>query len=248
MNYLINLLEKHKNGNISTDDALNELKSLPYKNMNFARVDHHRALRQGFPEVIFCPGKQKEHIVEIFQEIKKNSHIVLGTRADETIANFVQTHIPEIIYHKKARILRYGEIPDPTTQNYTLVISAGTADMPVACEAIITLQSNGVKTECLFDCGVSGSHRVFDHIDKIMNASAIVAVAGMEGALASFIGGIASCPVVAVPTSVGYGANFGGVTALLSMLNSCASAVSVVNIDNGFGAGCIASMITKQSK
>ena len=248
MKYLKDLLEEYKQGKKSLDETMEELKSLPYKELDFAKIDHHRTLRQGFPEVIYCPGKEKDEIVTIMQELKNKNHMVIATRADHDIAEYVLTGLPGSVYHKKARIISYGEFPEVSTNNYALVVSAGTADSPIAEEAVITLKSSGIKTETLFDCGVAGSHRIFNQIDKILNASAIVVIAGMEGALASFIGGISSCPVIAVPTSIGYGASFGGVAALLGMLNSCASNVSVVNIDNGFGAACIASMIVKQSK
>lgn len=247
MKYLENLLENYKNNNLDITEVLKELKNLPYKDMDFAKVDHHRALRHGFPEVIFCPGKEKQEIVAILKEIKEKNSLVLATKATQEVADFVTAHIPECIYHAKAKILRYGDFLEITTKNYTLIISAGTADLPIAEEALIMLKSAGVKTETIFDCGVSGMHRFFNQIDKITNASAIIVIAGMEGALASVIGGISSCPVIAVPTSIGYGASFGGMTALLGMLNSCAANVSVVNIDNGFGAAYTASMITKQS-
>lgn len=248
MDYLKNLLEDYKNGAVTQENVLHELKTLPYKNLEFARIDNHRALRQGFPEVIFCQGKQKEEIVTIMENLKERNGIVIGTRSDQETADFVIKKLPDVKYHQKARILSYGEFPQPKTTGYALVISAGTADLPVAEEAIITLKAAGIKVETLFDCGVSGSHRIFNEVDRIMNATVIIAVAGMEGALASFIGGLSPCPVIAVPTSVGYGANFSGLSALLCMLNSCASCVSVVNIDNGFGAGSIASMIVKQAK
>ncbi|MDD3013820.1 MAG: nickel pincer cofactor biosynthesis protein LarB [Candidatus Gastranaerophilales bacterium] len=248
MKYVENLLKDYKNGKISQKKVIEEIKSLPYKDIDFARIDHHRALRQGFPEVVYCPGKEADEIVGAIKEIKDKNHIVIATRADQDIADHVMDKLPDSIYHKKARIISYGKFPKPAAKNYALVITAGTADIPVAEEAIITLKAAGIKTKTLFDCGVAGSHRIFKEVDLILNASAIIVIAGMEGALASFIGGLSSCPVMAVPTSVGYGASFGGVTALLGMLNSCASCVSVVNIDNGFGAACIASMIVKQSR
>jgi pyridinium-3,5-biscarboxylic acid mononucleotide synthase len=248
MEYLKNILEEYRQGRKSLDETMEEFKSLPYKDMDFAKVDHHRTLRQGFPETVYCPGKEGREVVAIMSELKQKNGIVIATRANQEMADFVKSNLKGTVYHKKARVLTYGDFPDPKTQNYVLVASAGTADLPVAEEAIITLKASGIKTETLFDCGVAGSHRLFGEIDKILNASAIIAIAGMEGALASIIGGISACPVIAVPTSVGYGASFGGITALLSMLNSCASCVSVVNIDNGFSAACIAGMIAKQSK
>ena len=248
MQYLRDLLEEYKNGLKNLDEVIAELKVLPYKDIDFAKIDHHRTLRQGFPEVIYCPGKENNEIVAIIDELRKKNRLVIATRADKSVSDYVLSNLAGSIYHKKARIISYGEFPEKTTNNYALVISAGTADLPVAEEAVITLKAAGIKTETIFDCGVAGVHRIFNEIDKIQNASAIIVIAGMEGALASFVGGISGCPVIAVPTSIGYGANFEGITTLLSMLNSCASCVSVVNIDNGFGAANIASMIVKQSK
>lgn len=248
MEYLENLLIEYKNNSKSLEEVLFEVKKLPYKDLGFARIDHHRAVRQGFPEVIYCPGKEKGQILEIMKELKKINGIVLATRANEETAEFITASLKGSFYHKTARIISVGEFPQNQTKNHALVVSAGTADLPVMEEALVVLKAAGVKTETLIDCGVAGSHRIFNEIEKIMSASAIIVIAGMEGALASFIGGIAFCPVIAVPTSVGYGASFGGITALLGMLNSCASGVSVVNIDNGFSAANIASMIVKQSK
>jgi NCAIR mutase (PurE)-related protein len=248
MEHLENLLKEYKKGSKNLEEIINELKSLPYKNIGFAKIDHHRTLRQGFPEVIYCPGKENSEIVAIMEELKKKNHLVIATRADQEVADYVLANLQGSVYHKKAKIISFGKFPETITGNYVLVISAGTADASVADEAVITLKAAGIKIETLFDCGVAGSHRIFNEIDIILNASAIVVVAGMEGALASVVGGMAGCPVIAVPTSVGYGTSFGGVTALLSMLNSCASNVSVVNIDNGFGAANIAAMIAKQSK
>lgn len=248
MKHIEDILQNYKNGNLDISAVLKEIKCLPYKDMGFARVDHHRALRQGLPEAVFCPGKEKQEISSIIKELKNKNGIVIATRAEQEVADYVLENLPGSVYHKKARIISYGEFPEPVKTNYALVISAGTADLPVAEEVIITLRAAGVKTEALFDCGVAGSHRIMGEFEKINSASAIIAVAGMEGALASFIGGMAACPVIAVPTSVGYGASFGGIAALLGMLNSCASNVSVVNIDNGFSAACIAAMIVKQAK
>jgi len=247
MNHLENLLKQYKDNKVSLTEVMDELKSLPYKDMDFAKIDHHRALRQGFPEVIFCPGKEKDQIVEILKELKKKNSLVIATRADKETGEYALDKLPQAIYHKRAKIISYGDFPTTKTKNYALVISAGTADLPVAEEALLMLKATGTTAETIFDCGVSGVHRFFDHIDKIMNASAIIVVAGMEGALPSVIGGLASCPVIAVPTSIGYGASFGGIAALLGMLNSCVANVSVVNIDNGFGAAHIASIIIKQS-
>lgn len=248
MDYLKSLLEKFKNNELNSAEVIRELKNLPYKDLDFARVDHHRTLRHGLPEVVFCPGKENDEIIAILRELKSRNGIVIATRAEEKVADYVLASIPDSVYHKRARIISYGDFPQAKTRCNALIISAGTANRHVADEAIITLKAAGIKTETVFDCGVAGSHRIFNEIDKITDASAIIVIAGMEGALASFVGGIANSPVIAVPTSVGYGASFGGVAALLGMLNSCASNVSVVNIDNGFSAACIASMIVKQSE
>lgn len=248
MKNLIDLLEKYKSGEINIKKVIEELKHLPYKDLEFARIDHHRSIRQGLPEVVFCPGKDREQIIEIMKELNQKNGLVIATRADQNTADYILENLPDSIYHQKSKIISYGEFPEIKTKNYVLVISAGTADYPVAEEAIITLKAAGINIKTIFDCGVAGSHRIFCEFEKINSASAIIVIAGMEGALASIAGGMASCPVIAVPTSIGYGVNFGGVAALLGMLNSCASNVSVVNIDNGFSAGCIASMILKQSK
>ncbi|EKE02409.1 MAG: hypothetical protein ACD_20C00391G0003 [uncultured bacterium] len=248
MQYLKDLLEEYKIGSRNIDEVMAELKTLPYKDLDFAKIDHHRALRQGSPEVVYCPGKENSQIVAIMQELRKKNKLVIATRADQDTADYVLSNLSGSVYHQKARIISYGEFPENTAKNYALVISAGTADLHVAEEALITLKAAGIRTEILFDCGVAGAHRIFNETEKILNASAIIVIAGMEGALASFVGGLSGCPVIAVPTSIGYGAHFEGITALLGMLNSCASCVSVVNIDNGFGAANIASLIVKQSK
>jgi pyridinium-3,5-biscarboxylic acid mononucleotide synthase len=248
MKHIEDILENYKDGRLDIEEVLKEIKCLPYKDLGFARVDHHRTLRQGLPETVFCPGKEKEEIVDIIRELKSKNHTAIATRAEQSVADYVLENLPGSVYHKKARIISYGEFPEPVKNNYALVISAGTADLPVAEESIITLKAAGIKTETLFDCGVAGSHRILGEFETILGASAIIVIAGMEGALASFVGGMSGCPVIAVPTSVGYGASFGGVAALLGMINSCASNVSVVNIDNGFSAACIAAMIVKQAK
>ncbi len=247
MEYLKNLLEEYKNGNVSLDKTMNELKNLPYKDMDFAKIDHHRHLRQGFPEVVFCAGKTNEQIVEILKELKRKNSIVLATKANKENADFILQKLPQCRYHEKAKTISYGTFPKIKTHSYACLITAGTADIPVAEESRIFLKAAGIQTKKLYDCGVAGVHRLFSNVDDVLNASAIIVIAGMEGALASIIGGIAPCPVIAVPTSIGYGANLGGIAALLGMLNSCAPTVSVVNIDNGFGAAYSASMIVKQS-
>jgi hypothetical protein len=247
-NMLTAMLNNYKNGTCSIEEVIDSIKTLPYTDIDFAKVDIQRSLRQGYAEAVYCPGKTPDQIANIMLELKKHNPIVLATRAENDVAQSVLEKINTANYDSDARIITLGEYPEPESDNYVLVITAGTADIPVAKEALITIKSNGVKAEYLYDCGIAGAHRVFSHIDIIQKAKAIVVIAGMEGALASLIGGISPCPVIAVPTSRGYGANFNGIAPLLAMLNSCTSCVSVVNIDNGYSAGIIASLIIKQSK
>ena len=214
---------------------------------DYAKVDMHRGIRQGVPEVIYGAGKTKEHVLGIAKTMLQNGQkTVLVTRITQETADFVRQGLPaevDMVYNEQAKTCVIGEKPVPTGAGKVVVATGGTSDIPVAEEAAITAEVLGNEVVRLFDVGVSGIHRLLSHMDEIMSARCIVAVAGMEGALPSVIGGLADCPVIAVPTSVGYGASLGGVAALLSMLNSCASGVSVVNIDNGFGAGYMASMI-----
>lgn len=236
-------LEAVAAGNLSVDQALLDLKKAPFEDLGYAKVDLHRGVRQGAAEVIYGAGKTAEQITGIASAMLKN-HIstALITRMDAEKAAKVAETLP-LDYHPDARIGILGPIPEPTGLGSIVVATGGTSDIPVAEEAALTAEVHGNRVVRLYDVGVAGIHRLLSHTDEIMNASVIVAVAGMEGALASVIGGLADCPVIAVPTSVGYGAAFGGVAALLSMLNSCASGVSVVNIDNGFGAGYLAGMM-----
>lgn len=236
-------LEAVAAGNLSVDQALLDLKKAPFEDLGYAKVDLHRGVRQGAAEVIYGAGKTAGQITGIAAAMLKN-HIstVLITRMDAEKAAKVAETLP-LNYHPDARIGILGPIPEPTGLGSIVVATGGTSDIPVAEEAALTAEVHGNRVVRLYDVGVAGIHRLLSHTDEIMNASVIVAVAGMEGALASVIGGLADCPVIAVPTSVGYGAAFGGVAALLSMLNSCASGVSVVNIDNGFGAGYLAGMM-----
>lgn len=236
-------LEAVAAGNLSVDQALLDLKKAPFEDLGYAKVDLHRGVRQGAAEVIYGAGKTAGQITGIASAMLKN-HIstVLITRMDAEKAAKVAETLP-LDYHPDARIGILGPIPEPTGLGSIVVATGGTSDIPVAEEAALTAEVHGNRVVRLYDVGVAGIHRLLSHTDEIMNASVIVAVAGMEGALASVIGGLADCPVIAVPTSVGYGAAFGGVAALLSMLNSCASGVSVVNIDNGFGAGYLAGMM-----
>ncbi len=241
-NEIMDLLERVKSNEVSVDEAVNKLKIQPFKDLGFAKLDNHRGIRQGISEVVYGEGKTPEQIVEIAKNLKANQNNVFITRLSKDAAEIVGMEIP-IKYFEMAKIGLYGEIPKPNGIGTIVVATGGTSDMPVAEEAAVTCEILGNKVTRLYDVGVSGIHRLLSHTEEIMNARVIIAIAGMEGALASVIGGLADCPVLAVPTSVGYGASFGGVTALLSMLNSCASGISVVNIDNGFGAGYQASMI-----
>ena len=236
-------LEAVATGNLSVDQALLDLKKAPFEDLGYAKVDLHRGVRQGAAEVIYGAGKTAGQITGIAAAMLKN-HIstVLITRMNAEKAAKVAETLP-LDYHPDARIGILGPIPEPTGLGSIVVATGGTSDIPVAEEAALTAEVHGNRVVRLYDVGVAGIHRLLSHTDEIMNASVIVAVAGMEGALASVLGGLADCPVIAVPTSVGYGAAFGGVAALLSMLNSCASGVSVVNIDNGFGAGYLAGMM-----
>lgn len=244
--FLEQLLNNVKSGELQTDEAIKQLKKLPYEDMDYVKLDNHRNLRTGKGEVIYCSGKTPLQTASIFEKILEYNHKALGTRADKKTYEAVKRKIPEAIYHEEARIItaNRGEAEEPYGK--IVVATGGTSDIPVAEEAAITAEFYGNKIVRLYDVGVSGIHRLLMNTEKLENASVIIAVAGMEGALASVIAGLSDCPVIAVPTSVGYGASFGGLAALLTMLNSCASGISVVNIDNGFGAGFLASMINKR--
>src|SRR5690242_20549959 len=237
------LLQGVRQGDVSMDDALATLRQLPFDDLGFARLDTHRALRKGFPEVVLCSGKRTEHVVAIVARLAQGSGPVLATRAAPDVYAAVREAVPAARYHDLARIIAYEPKPLPKRGGRILVISAGTADLAVAEEAAVTADVMGNRVERLYDVGVAGLHRLLAHMDRLLDASVLIVVAGMEGALPSVVGGLVGRPVIAVPTSVGYGASFGGLAALLGMLNSCASGVSVVNIDNGFGAANIASLI-----
>lgn len=237
------MLEQVAQGAMSVDDAVLKLKKAPYEDLGFAKIDTHRALRQGAAEVIYGAGKTARQIAEIASAMyEKGQKTILITRMDQEKADFVAEKLP-LRYDAMSRVGIVGQMPTVTGNGTIVVATGGTSDVPVAEEAALTAEALGNRVVRLYDVGVAGLHRLLSHLDEIMDARVIVAIAGMEGALASVIGGLADCPVIAVPTSVGYGANFGGLSALLSMLNSCASGTSVVNIDNGFGAGYLASMI-----
>lgn len=245
--YMVNetkrILEDVKNDVLSVDDALLKLKVEPFTDIEFAKVDNHRKIRQGVPEVIYGAGKTCEQISGIIDVMKENGQDkILITRIEPDKAEELSKNYP-ITYYADARIGFYGTFPKADGIGKIVVATAGTSDIPVAEEAAITAESLGNEVTRIYDVGVAGIHRLLAYKEELMNASVVIAIAGMEGALASVVGGLCDCPVIAVPTSVGYGASFGGLSALLSMLNSCASGVSVVNIDNGFGAGYLASMI-----
>ncbi len=236
------LLTKVRVGTLPVAMAIEQLRSLPYEDLGFASVDHHRSLRQGFPEVIFCEGKTATQIRAIAKALLKHHRPLLATRATRQVATVIKRLDRRAVYHDEARIVA---IRDPKRQlrGHVLVISAGTSDIPVAEEARVTAEVMGSKVETIYDVGVAGIHRLLERQSRLMQARVVVVVAGMDGALPSVVGGLAPCPVVAVPTSRGYGASFGGLAALLTMLNSCAAGVGVMNIDNGFGAGCLAHRI-----
>ena len=223
---------------------MHQLKKLPFEDLGYAKVDHHRCVRNGAPEVIYCEGKTVEQVSGIFERMVPHHSNILGTRADRSVFEGVRDVVPDCKYYDMARIIVVKPRPVEKVGNLT-VVCAGTSDLPVAEEAAVTAETLGNCVNRLYDVGVAGIHRLLVHCDELMHANVVVVVAGMEGALASVVGGLVSCPVIAVPTSVGYGASFGGVAALLCMLNSCASGVSVVNIDNGFGAGYQANLINK---
>ena len=242
------LLEGVKEGRVSVDEALLKIKTVPFEDIGYSKVDIHREIRQGVPEIIFGSGKTAEQIEGIAKTMLKNGQkTVLVTRLSEDKAGELRKNL-ELDYRKEAKCGIIGEIPQASGIGRILVATGGTSDIPVAEEAAVTATVLGNEVERLYDVGVAGLHRLLSNMEKIMSASVIIAIAGMEGALASVIGGLADCPVIAVPTSVGYGASFNGISALLSMLNSCASGVSVVNIDNGFGAGYMAHMINHMQK
>lgn len=237
------LLESVKNGIMTVDEALLQIKTMPFEDVGYAKVDLHRKARQGVAEVIYGAGKTATQMIGIIETMQRNGqNCILITRLSPTAADEIREKV-SLRYFPEAHIGIIGEMPKPDGIGKIVIATGGTSDIPVAEEAALTAEVLGNEVVRLFDVGVAGLHRLLSHLDDIMNASVIIAIAGMEGALASVIGGLADCPVIAVPTSVGYGASFGGLSALLSMLNSCASGVSVVNIDNGFGAGYLANMI-----
>jgi NCAIR mutase (PurE)-related protein len=244
--FLRELLCRVQNGQINPDEAIHALKRLPFEDLGYAKIDNHRCIRTGVPEIIYCEGKTPYQIQEIVKHISQYHRNVIATRASDTIYQAIKETEINCDYNDLARIV----VINPETVVHLgkiIVVSAGTSDIPVAEEAAVTAEILGNKVKRIYDVGVAGIHRLLNACDDLFTANVIVAVAGMEGALASVVGGLVSCPVIGVPTSIGYGASFGGIAALLSMLNSCAAGVSVVNIDNGFGAGYQAGLINKMA-
>jgi pyridinium-3,5-biscarboxylic acid mononucleotide synthase len=240
---LRDLLEQVSDGRAGVDEAVERLRRLPFDDLGFAKVDHHRALRTGFPEVVYCAGKEVEDVAAILAACAAGGGPVLATRATVPMYEAAAARLPGLRYAERARALVYEPEPLPKREGTVLVVAAGTSDLPVAEEAAVTADVMGNHVERLYDVGVAGIHRLLAHGEALQGASVLVVAAGMEGALPSVVGGLVRRPVIAVPTSVGYGASFGGLAALLGMLNSCAPGVTVVNIDNGFGAGFAASLI-----
>jgi NCAIR mutase (PurE)-related protein len=243
------LLEGVQSGEVSVEEGVGWLRDLPFEDLGFARVDHHRALRRGLPETVFCQGKTSQQVATIVERLAARHERVLATRATPEAFAAVQAVTPVATYHPLGRIILVGEMPSVVPDApYVLVVSAGTSDLPVAEEAALTARFSGSRVEQVNDVGVSGLHRLLEARPLLQEANVLVVVAGMEGALPSVVGGLVACPVIAVPTSVGYGASFGGLAALLAMLNSCAPGVTVVNIDNGYGAGYSAHLINQRRR
>ena len=240
------LLEKLSQGDCTVDQVIEQLKQLPFQSLDgYAHLDHHRSIRTGFPEVIFAQGKTSEQVAQIFLSLQAHNQQVLATRVSAEMYQEIQDRLPGATYNPVARLLYIDQNSARVKQTGILVITAGTADIPVAEEASITAELMGNRVERIYDVGVAGLHRLIDYLPLLQKARVIVVVAGMEGALPSVVGGLVSAPLIAVPTSIGYGASFQGLAALLGMLNSCAPGVAVVNIDNGYGAGCLAARINR---
>ena len=245
---LADILQQVRCGHLDVPEALSRLRTLPFEDLGFAKVDHHRSLRCGFPEVCFCPGKTVEQVKAIVGSVTRDGTGCLATRADPDLAAALLEAFPQAQHNPVARTVWLAPATKPAPAPGTVVVvAAGTSDLPVAEEARVTAEAVGCAVTVLADVGVAGIHRLLSHVSDLSGAAAIVVVAGMEGALASVVGGLVDCPVIAVPTSVGYGASFHGLAALLAMLNSCAANVAVVNIDNGFGAGYVASLIARRT-
>lgn len=242
------ILASVQQGHLAVEQALQLLRHFPYEDVGFARIDHHRSLRTGLPEVIYCPGKTAEQVVAIAAKMLEQSPMVLATRAGPEIPEALGILGHPVTYHQVARVVVIGERPATREEGRIMVVTAGTADQQVAEEAAVTAGALGLTVERLYDVGVSGIHRLLQGLERIAGASTVIAVAGMEGALPSVVAGLVEVPVIAVPTSIGYGASLGGIAALLAMLNSCAGGVAVVNIDNGFGAACLAARIARSGR
>ncbi|HTY62789.1 MAG TPA: nickel pincer cofactor biosynthesis protein LarB [Acidobacteriota bacterium] len=245
---VLELLEKVRQGALSPEQGLDRLKNLPFEDLGFARVDHHRTLRQGFPEVIFSPGKKPEQVVAIVKSLLRQKSNILVTRSNRQTFDQVHKLTKKAHFHDAARAIAIVQDKTIYGDGKIYIVCAGTSDIPVAEEAALTARLMGNQVETTYDVGVAGIHRLLNIRESLTQASVVVVVAGMEGALASVVGGLLSVPVIAVPTSIGYGSSFGGLSSLLAMLNSCASNVVVVNIDNGFGAGYVASLINRKKK
>ncbi len=243
------ILEKVRAGSLSIDQALEDLRDLPYEDIGYAKLDLHRSLRTGFPEVVFCQGKTAKQAAEIVKKLSQHHEKILATRVTKDVADTIYASVPEGKYYPEARMFVVNKTKKNNKRHdhgkYIMVLTGGTADIPVAEEAAVTAEAMGSRVERSYDVGVAGLHRLLAQKDKIIRANVLIVVAGMEGALPSIVGGMVSRPVIAVPTSIGYGASFGGLSALLAMLNSCASGVAVMNIDNGFGAGYFAHLVNK---
>ena len=239
------LLTDVKDGTLDVEEAVQRMRHLPYEELGFAKVDHHRTIRCGFPEVIYCPGKTAGQIAAIFEKLAQVGQNIIATRADSSLYEDVLgiTNLDSLRYERDARMIVLEQKPVENPVGKIVIVTAGTADLPVAEEARVTAHMLGQKVDLICDVGVAGIHRLLGNVEQLRQANVLIVVAGMEGALASVVGGLVDCPVIAVPTSVGYGASFEGLSALLTMLNSCASGVTVVNIDNGFGAAYAASMV-----
>lgn len=242
------MLKQVKSGELDINEAIEKLRHLPFEDLGFARIDHHRQIRRGFPEVIYCPGKTTEQILKIFESLAEKGNNVLATRADEQVFQALAEtkKFPQARYEKLARAIILEQKKLLPSKSVLPIVTAGTADLPVAAEAKVTAETMGQRTELICDVGVAGLHRLFGHLPKLQKANILIVVAGMEGALASVVAGLVSCPVIAVPTSVGYGSSFEGLSALLTMLNSCTAGVTVVNIDNGFSAAVTATLINRK--
>jgi NCAIR mutase (PurE)-related protein len=242
---ILSVLEAYRSGEMTTRTALERFRSLPFEDLGFANVDHHRSLRQGYPEVVFGAGKTDDEVVAIVEAMADREHNILVTRSRASVHARIEKLEPRARFYPRSGAIIVVKDSTIRGRGTVMVVSAGTSDLPVAEEAVVTLEVMGNRIDSLYDVGVAGLHRLLDRSERLREARVVVVVAGMEGALPSVVGGLVSAPVVAVPTSVGYGASFGGVAALLGMLNSCASNVSVVNIDNGYGAGVVATLINR---